>query len=167
MTINPDEFRQALSQFATGVTVLTTHDREGRPHGLTVSSFCSVSLQPPMVLVCIDQRSDAHAALRESGVFGVSVLEETQDDVSRRFAQAGVEKFEGFELETRPGGTVAMVPGAVAHIECKLASTHEAGDHVIYVGEVVTTRVDVGRPLLYHRSRYRRLAKGGRGGEPR
>jgi flavin reductase (DIM6/NTAB) family NADH-FMN oxidoreductase RutF len=157
MPIQGDSFRRALSQFASGITVVTTRDPEGRPQGLTASAFCSVSLEPPLVLVCIDNRSDVTEALRASGLFGVSVLQEDQEELSRRFSSGGPEKFQGLELRTGPAGA-QLVPGALAHLECRLRSTHPEGDHTIFVGEVVSLAVSAGRPLLYHGSAYRRLA---------
>jgi 4-hydroxyphenylacetate 3-hydroxylase, reductase component len=149
-------FRQALGQFASGVTIVTTLDPEGRPQGLTVSSFCSVSLDPPLVLVCVDNRSETHAGFRASRVFGVSVLAEDQLEVSQRFARGGPEK-NAFAFEAGARGT-PLVPGALAHLECRLHSAHEGGDHTIYLGEVLGLRVRPGRPLLYHASGYGRLA---------
>src|SRR5688572_16226123 len=99
MPVDGANFRLALSQFATGVTVVLTRDAAGAPAGLTVSAFSSVSLDPPLVLICVDARSDAHDPLARSRTFGVSVLRETQEDISRRFANRGAEKFEGFVLE--------------------------------------------------------------------
>jgi flavin reductase (DIM6/NTAB) family NADH-FMN oxidoreductase RutF len=150
------EFRRALGQFATGVTVVTTRTASGRPAGLTVNSFCSVSLAPPLVLVCIDRRSDSHAALAESGVFNISVLSEDQQDVSRRFATAGPAKFEGVALPTGENGA-PIVPEALAVLECRVHATHDGGDHLIYVGEVTRLQHRPGRPLLYHASAYGRI----------
>lgn len=160
MPVDDASFRLALSQFATGVTVVLTRDAAGAPAGLTVNAFTSVSLVPPLVLVCVDIRSDAHDPLAQSALFGVSVLSETQEDVSRRFAWRGPEKFEGFVLEHGEKGAL-LVPGAVAHLECAKVAAHRAGDHTIYVGEVRVLRVAPGRPLLYHRGGYRRLAMEG------
>src|SRR5687767_10346044 len=107
MPVDDASFRLAPAQFATGVTVVLTRDAGGAPAGLTVRSFGSVSLGPPLVLVCVDDRSDAHDPLAQSGIFGVSVLSETQGDVSRRFSWRGPDKFEGFVLEH--GGTGALL----------------------------------------------------------
>jgi flavin reductase (DIM6/NTAB) family NADH-FMN oxidoreductase RutF len=150
------DFRRALSQFATGVTVVTTRDASGRPAGLTVNAFCSVSLTPPLVLVCIDRRSDSHAGFRESGLFNVSVLSEDQQDLSRRFATGGAAKFDGLSLPAGANG-VAVIPGAVSVLECRVHAAHEAGDHVVYVGEVTGLGGQPGRPLLYHSSAYGRI----------
>ena len=126
-----------------------------------MNAFTSVSLDPPLVLVCIDVRSDAHDPLGQSGIFGVSVLSETQEDVSRRFAWRGPEKFDGFVLEHGATGAL-LVPGAVAHLECAVVGAHRGGDHTIYVGEVRAIRAAGGRPLVYHCGGYRRLAAEGK-----
>ncbi len=159
MGIEPHEFRRSLGQFASGVTVVTSRDASGTPQGLTASSFCSVSLDPPLVLVCVDNRLGARRAIEESGIFAVSVLAETQESVSRRFAGGGPDKFTGIEL--LPGSHGApLVSGALAHLECRLTAAHGAGDHTIFVGEVLRLTANPGRPLLYHESGYRRLAAG-------
>jgi flavin reductase (DIM6/NTAB) family NADH-FMN oxidoreductase RutF len=156
MPVDPAEFRRTLGQFATGITVVTTRGEDGRPMGLTVNAFSAVSLDPPLVLVCIDNRSDTHDGFEASCVFGISVLGEEQEHFSRRFAQPGREKFEAKDLHLGETG-VALVPGALAHIECRVAATHPGGDHTIYVGEVVRLEMRPGRPLLYHASGYQKL----------
>ena len=156
MLISSAEFRKTVGQFAAGVTVVTTRAPDGRPQGLTVSSFCSVSLEPPLVLVCVDHRSETHAGFKASGVFGVSILEESQEDLSRRFATAGEDKFHGIELITGRSG-VALIPGALAHLECRIVKAPDAGDHTVYIGEVTSLGMWPGRPLLYHASAYHRL----------
>jgi flavin reductase (DIM6/NTAB) family NADH-FMN oxidoreductase RutF len=160
MPIEPSDFRQALAQFASGVTAVTTRDAAGRLLGLTVTAFSSVSLDPPLVLVCVDERADAQAGFRESGAFGVSVLAEDQEDVSRRFAWSGPAKFDRTELVAGATG-VPLVAGALVHLECRVAAAYPAGDHTIYVGEIVALTVRAGRPLVYHRGQYRRLDGGG------
>ncbi|MBI3932930.1 MAG: flavin reductase family protein [Acidobacteria bacterium] len=156
MAIDPGDFRRALGQLATGVTVVTTRDAAGRPLGLTVSAFCSVSLEPPLVLVSIDDRSEAHDGFESSGLFAVSILAEGQEEYSRRFATGGPAKFEGAELLTSTTG-LPLVPEALAHIECRVAATLPGGDHTIYLGEVLGLDVRPGRPLLYHAGAYRSL----------
>lgn len=153
MSVDAVEFRRALGQFASGVTVVTTLDGGGNPLGLTVSSFCSVSLEPPLVLVCIDNRSETHDGFEASGVFGVSILAEGQEDWSNRFAFGGSEKFTGVDLQ-RGEHLVHLVPGALAHLECRVAAALPGGDHTIYMGEVLRLAVSPGRPLLYHASGY-------------
>ena len=159
MPVDPVDFRRALAQFAAGVTVVTTRDGQGRSLGLTVTAFSSVSLEPPLVLVCVDRRSEAHAGFRHAGLFGVSILAEGQEALSRRFAAGGAAKFRGLELARGATG-VPLVPGALAHLECRVSASHEAGDHTIYVGEVLSVQVCPGRPLLYHDRDYRRLGPG-------
>jgi flavin reductase (DIM6/NTAB) family NADH-FMN oxidoreductase RutF len=156
VNVDSTEFRRALGQFASGVTVVTTLDAAGNPLGLTVSSFCAVSLDPPLVLVCIDNRSETHDGFESSRVFGVSILAEGQEGWSLRFAFGGEEKFVGVELE-KGEHLVPLVPGALAHIECRVSDTLPGGDHTIYVGEVLRLAATPGRPLLYHASGYHGL----------
>jgi flavin reductase (DIM6/NTAB) family NADH-FMN oxidoreductase RutF len=154
--VDPREFRRAMAQFATGITVVTTRDGGGQPLGLTVNAFASVSLEPPLLLICVDHRSETHLGFRTSARFGVSVLADSQEEMSRRFAAAGSDKFAGLDLVAGEHG-VDLVPGALAHFECRVAAAHLAGDHTVYVGEVLGLRVFGGRPLVYHASAYRRL----------
>lgn len=156
MTVDQASFRRALGQFASGVTVVTTLGKDGSLLGLTVSSFCSVSLDPPLVLVCIDNRSETHDGFEASGVFGVSILAEGQEEWSNRFAFAGAEKFSGVELR-RGEHLVPLVPGALAHLECRVSAALPGGDHTIYLGEVLRLEVTAGKPLLYHASGYHGL----------
>jgi flavin reductase (DIM6/NTAB) family NADH-FMN oxidoreductase RutF len=160
LPVDASSFRQALAQFASGVTVVTTRDAAGEPMGLTVSAFCSVSLSPPLILVSVDMGSEAHAGFRDSGVFAVSILAEGQDDVSRLFARPGRAKFRELSLAEGQGG-LPVVPGALAHIECEIRAAHPAGDHILYIGEIVAIAVRPGRPLVYNRGGYRRLADEG------
>src|SRR5262249_31527554 len=150
-------FRAALSQFASGITVVTTRDAAGKPLGLTVSAFCSVSLEPPLVLVSVDERSETHEGFKASGLFAVSVLAEGQDEVSQMFARGGRKKFAAVPMQTG-AHRLRLVPGALAHLECSVRAAHPAGDHTIYVGEILSLAVRAGRPLVYHRGGYRQLA---------
>jgi flavin reductase (DIM6/NTAB) family NADH-FMN oxidoreductase RutF len=155
--IGPDDFRRVLGHFATGVTILTTADPDGRPTGLTASAFCSVSLDPPLVLICVDHKSQSFPALSESRGFAVNVLSAAQEDISRRFASTRLDKFDG--LAYTPGLHGAPVlHDALAQIECETVSKHVQGDHTIFVGRVERARVGSGEPLLYFRGRYERLA---------
>ncbi len=155
MPLSPADFKKALGQFASGVTVVTTRDAAGNPLGLTVASFCSVSIEPPLVLVCVDRRSEAVRGFAESGMFAVNVLAEGQEDVSQRFAYGGPQRFDGLGPSGEHG--LVLIPGARARLECRLHATHDAGDHLIYVGEVLRAEVEPGAPLVYHAGRYRRL----------
>ena len=165
MSVDSASFRLALGQFPTGVTVVTTRDAAGHPLGLTVSSFCSVSLEPPLVLVCIDHRSEANRGLRENGWFAVSVLGEGQEEVSRRFSLPGMLKLDGFAFVDGDHG-LPLVPGALAHVLCRVRSFHDEGDHAVWVGEVSRVAVQPGRPLLHHSGAYRRLEPAREAGKP-
>jgi flavin reductase (DIM6/NTAB) family NADH-FMN oxidoreductase RutF len=158
-------FRRALGQFPSGVTVVTTRDAHGQPLGLTVSAFCAVSLEPPLVLACIDHRSETNRGVRESGRFAVSVLGEGQEQISRRFALPGALKLEGFEF-LEGGHGLPLVPGALAHVECRVRSFHDEGDHAVWVGEVERVAVHDGQPLLHHAGGYRRLSPAPAAGKP-
>ena len=157
MAIDQRYFRRALGQFATGITVVTTRGHDARPLGLTVNAFCSVSLEPPLVLICLDRRSEVNAGLVEAGRFNVSVLAESQEEMSRRFAAGGPLKFEGIQMPAGSNG-LPLVAGSLADLECRLVVVHEAGDHTLYIGEVERLDCRPGRPLVYHGSAYRRLA---------
>jgi 3-hydroxy-9,10-secoandrosta-1,3,5(10)-triene-9,17-dione monooxygenase reductase component len=159
MSIDSIEFRRAMGQFATGIAIVAGRDTDGRPFGLTVNSFTSVSLEPPLVLFCLANRSELNAPLASTRMYGVSVLAEDQQDWSTRFATPGADRFSGVELAGGPHG-LPLVPGALAWLECRVAAIHPGGDHSIYLGEVLHLEARPGRPLLYHGSGYRRLAGG-------
>ena len=156
MAIDPRELRNVFGAFATGVTVITTADASGKPFGLTANSYTSLSLDPPLVLVCVDKKVDCYACFEQSKVFAINFLAEDQAQLSTRFATKGIEKFEG--VPTRPGSLgVPLLEGAIGHIECKLVSGYEGGDHTIYVGEVQTAAASGDRPLLFFKGKYQRL----------
>jgi flavin reductase (DIM6/NTAB) family NADH-FMN oxidoreductase RutF len=158
MTISADEFRAALGRFATGVTILTARDAKGGDHGMTVSSFASVSLSPPLVLACIANDADMHAVLKNATSFVINVLASDQEALSRRFSEEPDDRFGGVPF-TRNDNGVILLGGALAHIECRRASWQEAGDHGICIGEVERASVGAGEPLLYHRGAYSRLSR--------
>lgn len=148
-------FRLVLGHFASGVTVVTTA-HGGRLAGLTVSSFSSLSLNPMLVLVCIDRNAGSHGAIAEAGQYAVNILAEGQEYLSRRFASDEPNKFIPGTYELSPRG-MPLLNGALAHIECRLHSSLPGGDHTIFVGEVVAATCSDQRPLLYYRSGYHRL----------
>lgn len=155
--VAPDDFRRVLGHFATGVTILTTTDAEAHPTGLTVSAFCSVSLDPPQVLVCVDHKSQSYPALRDGTCFAVNILGSEHESVSRRFATTRLDKFDGVPWSRGTLG-VPLLDGALAHLECRTVSRHVEGDHTILVGRVEEARNGAGEPLLYFRGKYGRLA---------
>ncbi len=144
------EFRRTLGRFATGVTVVTMREKE-RAHGITVNAFMSVSLRPPLIAVCIDKRANAHATLLESDAFGVSVLRDTQEDISNHFAGRPVK---GLGAVLGEFGGVPVVEGALALLACRLHSVADAGDHSIFLGEVEALEARDGVPLLYFQGQY-------------
>jgi flavin reductase (DIM6/NTAB) family NADH-FMN oxidoreductase RutF len=157
MALTPAEFRTALRCFAAGVTVVTTRDREGRPSGLTASAFTSVSLDPPLVLVCVDHAATAHPSFRAHGRFAVNVLRREQEALSRRFAESGGDKFQGVPCHDGRMG-LPLLDGALAALECRVVEAHEAGDHTIFIGRVEAASVAGGRPLVYFHGSYHSLA---------
>lgn len=153
--IDPIQFRNAAGQFMTGVTVVTTKDADGEWNGLTANSFTSVSLDPPMVLVCIGDDTSTVQAFQDGNGFVVHVLAESQRDVSMQFAAKGIDRFEGLEVSEGHNG-LPVVAGALATFECSLAHEYEGGDHLIFVGKVERLSVgDTEQPALgYFRGRY-------------
>ena len=156
MPIDDATFKLAMSHFASGVTVVTT-EHEGKPYGLTVASFASLSLHPPLVLVCIENSVKSHDAIDGAGKFGVSILGQKQGDVSGRFASKIDDKFEGVSVVRGELG-VPLIDGAICTLECRVRDRLPGGDHTIFVGEVVEVRTSEGMPLVYYRSAYRELA---------
>ncbi len=156
MPVTQDEFRAALSRFPSGVTVVTTKDGEGRFFGITVSAFCSVSLEPPMILVCIERTTGSHEALVHSGIFVVNMLSEDQVEISERFASPSTEKFDDLEFELSDAGLPIIADIAVS-IECTVASVTAAGDHSIFIANVDKVHVTDAEPLVYFHSEYRAL----------
>lgn len=149
-------FKLAMSHFASGVTVVTT-ERDGTPYGMTVASFASLSLHPPLVLVCIEKNVKTHEAIAAAGAFGVSILSAAQADVSGRFASKSDDKFAG--VKTRRGELgIPLIDGAICTLECRVHDQLPGGDHSIFVGEVVDVRTAEAEPLVYYRSGYRQLS---------
>src|SRR5262245_35441279 len=150
------ELRRVMGLFATGVTVLTTRDDDGRPYGLTANAVTSLSLAPPLLLICIDKNAESHPHFLTSRCFVVNILGEDQEDLSGRFAKSGGDKFGGIPFSTNQDG-VPVLEDTLAHLECRIIETHEGGDHVIHIGEVRHAEVRGGKPLLYFQGRYRHL----------
>jgi len=157
MPVTSDEFRSALSRFPSGITVVTMRDNEGRFHGITVSAFCSLSLEPPRVLVCIEKTTGSHEALLESQAFVVNMLNADQREMSERFASTIENKFDGMDLETGLDG-IPILLGCIANLECRVTNSFDGGDHSIFVGEIEKAAVHDGDPILYFRGGYRELS---------
>jgi flavin reductase (DIM6/NTAB) family NADH-FMN oxidoreductase RutF len=156
MPVSSDEFRQALSRFASGVTVVTTVDSSGELHGLTVSAFSSVSLSPPLVLVCIEKATASHFAFIESGAFAVNILSEDQVEISEHFATPLADKFASIEHRAGFAG-VPVLLNSLANLECRLVNDFHGGDHSIFVGQVERAEFRGGAPLIYFHHGYHRL----------
>jgi flavin reductase (DIM6/NTAB) family NADH-FMN oxidoreductase RutF len=154
---DPRTLRDAMGCFATGITIVTALDAAGSPVGLTANSFTSVSLDPPLLLVCIANTAGTAPALREAGHFGVNVLQIGQQPTSNRFAAKGEDRFAN--QPWAPGQTgVPLLGSSLVSFECERESLHEAGDHFILIGRVVRAQFEPHRdPLLYFRGKYRRL----------
>jgi len=149
-------FRAAMSKFATGVTAITTLDDQGQPHAMTANAFTSLSLDPPLLLLCVDKGADCYACFEESKVFAVNFLTEDQEQLSRKFATKGVEKFAGVQYHEGQLG-VPLLEGAIGYLECKVVAGYEGGDHTIYVGEIQAAEASGDRPLLFFKGKYYRL----------
>jgi flavin reductase (DIM6/NTAB) family NADH-FMN oxidoreductase RutF len=156
MPIDDARFKLAMSQFVSGVTVVTT-EHEGVLYGMTVASFASLSLHPPLVLVCIEKSVKSHDAIAAAGKFGVSILGHAQAEISGRFASRVEDKFAGVAIRNGTLG-VPLVEGAVCTLECTVHDRLPGGDHTIFVGEVAAAETaGDGTPLVYFRSGYREL----------
>lgn len=156
--IEAAEFRNALGRFATGIAIVTTMDNNGMPMGLTVNSFNSVSLDPPLVLWSLDKGSNQMEAFCNSGFYGVSILAHDQQFASNLFAAMADDRFEQVDWSIAQTGA-PLIDGALARIDCITEQVIEGGDHVILLGRVVDIAVSHGDPLVYYGGGYRALAQ--------
>jgi flavin reductase (DIM6/NTAB) family NADH-FMN oxidoreductase RutF len=154
---DPQELRRVMGLFATGVTVITTRDAQHRPFGLTANAVTSLSLEPPLLLICVDRKAETHPHFLDSRCFVVNILAADQEELSRRFAKSGGDKFEGLPHSRNQAG-VPILEGTLAHLECAIQETLEGGDHVIHIGRVEHAEARGGSPLCYFQGKYRRLA---------
>ena len=158
MGISTGHFKTALRQWPSGVSVVTT--RVGTvPAGMTVSAFFSVSLDPPLVAVCLDRKTATLGLIAQSGRFAVNVLSSAQSALSERFAAKDNEptRFDGVALDSVEAAGSPLISGAVLHLDCELIAAHDAGDHVLCVGRVGLAIIHEGVPLIYHASGYHSL----------
>jgi flavin reductase len=164
MGLNPAEFRRAMGCFATGVTIVTV-DLDGEVHGMTANAFASVSLDPMLVLVCVDHTTRTHAHLHAKKRFGINVLCQEQRAISEYYARPErthehAEQEAGARFERTRHGT-PMLEGSLAYLECRLHSAEVAGDHTIFIAEVEDVVVREGEPLLFFRGKYRKVGEEG------
>ncbi|MBI4889658.1 MAG: flavin reductase family protein [Acidobacteria bacterium] len=149
-------FRKACGTFATGIAVAAVIGRDGKPHGLTINSFTSVSLDPPLVLLCIGHKAASHGPFSSATTFSINILSDAQSDLSTRFASSHPNRFEGVDwFEGELGSPV--LGGSLAVMKCEMRERVEAGDHTIFIGLVRRAEVNDGAPLVYFSGSYREL----------
>lgn len=158
MTIDRDLFRAVLGRFASGVTIVTTVDRDGRDQGLTVSAFSSLSLDPPLVMVCIDHTASVWPAFQDATAIAVNILSSTQEALSRRFSSREGDRFDGVGF-TRGADGVVLLDDTLAAVECTVIDRIAHGDHSILVGRVESGTARDLQPLLYYRGGYASLTR--------
>jgi flavin reductase (DIM6/NTAB) family NADH-FMN oxidoreductase RutF len=166
MSLNPTDFRKAMGCFATGVTIITVcldGETNGEVHGMTANAFSSVSLDPALVLVCVDKRATTHTHLHTKKRFGINVLAENQRAISDYYARPErtherAEAEAGARFDRTSHGT-PVLHGSLAYLECRLHSAQEAGDHTIFIAEVEEVVVREGNPLLFFRGKYRKVGE--------
>ncbi|MDP1610907.1 MAG: flavin reductase family protein [Sulfuritalea sp.] len=156
-SFDPRLLRDALGDFATGVTVVTARDAAGQPVGVTINSFASVSLDPPLVLWSLGLHSPSLVAFESCSHYAINILAAGQEDFSQRFAQSQGDKFAGIEARVGAGDT-PLLPGCCAWFECRNQLRYPGGDHVILVGRVERFERQEKPPLIFHGGRYRSLA---------
>jgi flavin reductase (DIM6/NTAB) family NADH-FMN oxidoreductase RutF len=156
MAIDPQELRRIMGHFATGVTVITTTDKEGLPNGLTANAFMSLSLNPPLVIISVDKGAQCYPCFELQNGFTVNFLSEDQEEISRRFATKGVDKFAGLPWHAGSNGA-AILDDVLGYVECRISERHDGGDHTIVVGEITNASALGDRPLLFFKGKYQRL----------
>jgi flavin reductase (DIM6/NTAB) family NADH-FMN oxidoreductase RutF len=156
-SVTVEDFKAAMGSFAAGVTIVTTTDVSGDPEALTATAFSSVSLSPPLCLVCIDKRARPHRQLLMNGSFAINILSAEQEDLSARFAAPVADRFAGVNWQPGEVTRCPVIPGALAYMECHVVEVHSGGDHDIFLGRVASVRVGDGTPLVYWRGRYSSL----------
>jgi len=154
--IDPRDLRNALGMFATGVTIVTTVNGEGRPIGITCNSFSSVSLKPPLILWSLSLYSPSLQTFLQAPCFAINVLASDQQPLSRRFSTPGIDRFSGIDWAAGENG-IPLLPGVAAHIQCRNETRHYSGDHVILIGQVLRYVYRDVEPLIFARGRYRTL----------
>lgn len=156
--MDPRQFRDTLGRMPTGVTVITTRDPEGGLHGVTIGSFTSLSLDPPLVMWALDKKAICHPAFMVSSHFAVNVLAEDQSELSRIFASQDPRPWHALQFRRGAATGAPLMDGAIAWLECERTSVHPGGDHTIVIGRVLDLGQSIdGRPLLFFGGGYRRL----------
>ena len=156
MPLSSEQLRKILGHFATGVTVVTTRLASGEPWGFTVNAFTSVSLSPPLILICVDHGTESFHAMSQAEFFAVNFLAEDQEELSRVFASRSRKRFQGIPHASSANGA-PLLKGCLGYIECRKTASHAHGDHTILIGEVLAGEGRGGSPLLFYRSSYGRM----------
>jgi flavin reductase (DIM6/NTAB) family NADH-FMN oxidoreductase RutF len=157
MPIDSSEFRRILGHWVTGVSVVAARAPDGTPCGLTANAVASLSLQPPLVLVCVDHSADSHDCIRDAGAFSLNVLASDQERLARRFAAWDIaHKFDGVAYHLEVTGA-PVLDDALAWVDCRVSQSIPGGDHTVFIGEVVGGDAREGAPLLYYRGGYGRF----------
>jgi len=159
LAVAGEQFKEVLAEWVTGVTIVTARDGD-HIHGMTVSAFTEVSLDPPLVLFCADKKSNTNPVIAAGKVFAVNILGDDQADLSNRFASKKMEaeRFDGLDFDRGETGA-PLIANCVANLDCRVVAAHDHGDHVVYVGEVVELRRANAEPLLYHAGSYGTFSK--------
>ena len=164
--LSPDTFRSVIGRFASGITIITALDEHGTDHGMTATAFCSVSLIPPLIQVCVDQSATMHGVMERATHFTVNILASEQEELSRRFGSGEPQRggiAEGVRFDgvgyTRGVTGAVVLNDALAHLECRVYARHAAGDHTIILGEVELATAHDARPLIYYRGGYTQLER--------
>jgi len=160
-SLSTELFRRVMGSFPTGITVLTAEREPGQVHGMTANSFTSVSLDPLLILVCVDQDARLLSYIKAQRRFGVNILKDTQAEISKHFAKPLQDLAEEARLGVRFQWTSTGIPlleDALAHLACNVVAQYMSGDHTIFVAEVESLELKEGEPLLYHRGKYRSLS---------
>ncbi len=162
-TFTSDEFRKASGYWASGVSIVTTRDSNGRPYGLTMNAVTSLSLDPPLFVICVDNKSETLEPMKQSRIFGINILAADQQALSNGFAQKNPDKFAEVSFEWGNLGA-PLLNGRLLGLECEVTAIHPEGDHHIFVGKVTgltPTSDEQAEPLVYFRGRYVALQKAG------
>lgn len=158
MAVSNADFRRVLGHFATGITVVTATLPDGKRFGFTVNAFSSLSLNPPLVLVCVVNGGEAEASMKTATHFAVNFLADDQENLSRQFSSRVPDRYDGVQAKVGASGA-PLLEGCIGYLECRKSAAHLEGDHTIVVGEVLTAEArDEGMPLLYFRSGYRKIS---------
>lgn len=153
MTLDQRKLRDIAGTFATGVTVLTTRDADGKPVGMTANSFTSLSLDPALVLITINKDASLYNTFMEADFFGINILSEHQEYLSRQFSRKNIDRFEGVSFETGVTGA-PLLPETIGFFDCAVSNIYDGGDHTIIIGEVKDGDARDKNPLVFYKGRY-------------